>query len=190
LPAVEALIQTIPRIERSKPKVRTTNRLFGVGVAILLLACVLAGCKKGPDDDTLAQNVKAKISADPKLGPQAISVTAKDGVVTLSGTVNTDADKSSAETLAKSVDGVKSVTNSLTTKPVINATPPPVSEDTKLKTDVEAALKKYGVTGVTVAVSSGEVTLSGDIPRAKLQDAMKAANESHPKKVVNKMNIK
>ncbi|HZT58022.1 MAG TPA: BON domain-containing protein [Pyrinomonadaceae bacterium] len=169
---------------------RTTNRLFGVGVAVLLLACALAGCSKGPDDDTLAQNVKAKISADPKLGPQAISVTAKDGVVTLSGTVSTDADKSSAESLAKSVDGVKSVTNSLTTKPVINATPPPVSEDTKLKSDVEAALTKYGITGVTVAVAGGEVTLSGDIPRAKLQDAMKAANESHPKKVVNKMNIK
>jgi hypothetical protein len=34
------------------------------------------------------------------------------------------------------------------------------------------------------------VTLTGEIPRAKLQDAMKAANEAGAKKVNNKLNIK
>lgn len=170
---------------------RATNKLFGVGLTLLLLTGVLAGCKSGPSDETLVQNVKAKLSADARLAPQAINVAAASGAVTLSGTVNTDADKASAEQIAKGVEGVKSVTNSLTVKPpVINATPPPVSEDTKLKSDVSAALTKYGITGITVEVSNGEVTLTGDIPRAKLQDAMKAANESHPKKVNNKMNIK
>lgn len=159
------------------------------GVALMVLACAFAGCNRGPDDATLAANVKAKLAANAALS--SIAVTAKDGVVTLTGTVNSEADKSSAEQIAKGVDGVKSVTNELTVKaPVINATPPPVSEDSKLKSDVSAALTKYGITGVTVAVSNGEVTLTGDIPRAKLQDAMKAAQESHPKKVVNKLNIK
>jgi hyperosmotically inducible protein len=83
---------------------------------MLMLACALAGCNRGPDDGTLAQNVKAKISADPKLGPQAVIVTARDGVVTLAGAVNTDADRSSAAQIAKGVEGVKSVTNNLTTK--------------------------------------------------------------------------
>jgi hyperosmotically inducible periplasmic protein len=167
--------------------VRSATKLLGL--TLLLLSAALAGCGRGPDDATLAANVKAKLASNPALA--SVNVTAQDGVVTLAGTVATDADKSSAEQLAKGVDGVKSVTNNLTVKPpVINATPPPVSEDTKLKNDVTAALTKYGVTGVTVTVSNGEVTLSGDIPKAKLQDAMKAANESHPKKVVNKMNIK
>ena len=53
-----------------------------------------------------------------------------------------------------------------------------------------ANLAKYGITTVTVDVANGEVTLTGNIPRAKLQDAIKAANESHPKKVNNKMVIK
>jgi hyperosmotically inducible periplasmic protein len=172
-------------------KVRSRAKLFSISLSILLLAGALAGCNRGPSDETLAQNVKAKLSADARLGTQPINVTAAGGVVTLAGTVNTDADKSSAEQLAKGVEGVKSVTNNLTVKPpMITATPPPVSEDTKLKTDVTAALTKYGITGVTVTVTNGEVTLTGDIPRAKLQDAMKAANEAHPKKVVNKMNIK
>jgi osmotically-inducible protein OsmY len=46
------------------------------------------------------------------------------------------------------------------------------------------------VKGVTANVSDGQVTLTGEIPRAKLQDAMKAANESNPKKVVNQLTIK
>lgn len=61
--------------------------------------------------------------------------------------------------------------------------------DTALKNTVQANLTKYGVTGVTVSVSNGEVTLQGSVPRAKLQDAMKAANEANPKKVNNQMNV-
>jgi osmotically-inducible protein OsmY len=172
-------------------KVRSHPKILVVSLFILLLTGSLAGCNRGPSDETLAQNVKAKLSADPRLGSQAIAVTAAAGVVTLAGTVSTEADKSSAEQLAKGVEGVKSVTNTLMVKPpVVNATPPPVSEDSKLRNDVTAALTKYGITGVTATVANGEVTLTGDIQRAKLQDAMKAANEAHPKKVINKMNIK
>ena len=72
------------------------------------------------------------------------------------------------------------------------ATPTPVSasEDTAIKNKTEAALTKAGVTGVTVEVNGGEVTLKGDVARAKWQDAMKAANESGAKKVNNQLNDK
>jgi hypothetical protein len=106
--------------------------------------------------------------------------------------VSSEADKAKAEQAAKGVEGVKSVNDSLSVKPPtpINAAPPPVSPDVQLKSTVTANLAKYGVTGITVDVANGEVTLRGDIPRAKLQDAMKAANEAHPKKVLNQMTIK
>ena len=169
---------------------RLLNRIMIAGVSILL-AVGMQACKKGPDDATLAANVKSSLTADSSIPASAITVTAKDGVVTLGGTVGSDTEKSKAEQIAKSVEHVKSVTNNLTVKPpVINAAPPPVSPDAKLKSDVMASLTKYGITGITVETANGEVTLTGDIPRAKLQDAMKAANESHPKKVNNKMNIK
>ncbi len=61
--------------------------------------------------------------------------------------------------------------------------------DAALKNVVEANLTRYGVSGVTVEVNDKEVTLKGSIPRAKLQDAMKAANEASPKKVNNQLNL-
>ena len=72
------------------------------------------------------------------------------------------------------------------------ATPTPVStsDDTAIKNKTEAALTKAGVTGVTVEVKGGEVTLKGDVARAKWPDAMKAANESGAKKVNNQLNDK
>ena len=74
----------------------------------------------------------------------------------------------------------------------VMATPTPVStsEDTAIKNKTEAALTKAGVSGVTVEVKGGEVTLKGDVPKAKWPDAMKAANESGAKKVNNQLNDK
>ena len=70
------------------------------------------------------------------------------------------------------------------------ATPVAASEDTAIKNRTEAALSKAGVTGVTVTVEGGVVTLKGDVPKAKWQDAMKAANESGANRVMNQMNDK
>lgn len=72
--------------------------------------------------------------------------------------------------------------------PTAMATPVSTSEDTAIKNKTEAALSKAGVSGVTVEVKGGEVTLKGDVPKAKWQDAMKAANESGAKKVNNQLN--
>lgn len=79
-----------------------------------------------------------------------------------------------------------------TATPVAMATPTPVtvSEDNAVKNKTEAALTKAGISGVTVEVKGGEVTLKGDVPKAKWQDAMKAANESGAKKVNNQLNDK
>ena len=164
---------------------KLNHRIVRTGVCILLVVAAVA-CHRGPSDADITNAVKAKLSADPALA--AVNVDTHDGVVTLSGTVNTTADAARAAQLAQSVEGVKSVVNNLVAKPT--ATPVVVAPDDPLKTQINANLTKYGVTGVTVTVANGEVTLTGDLPRAKLQDAMKAANEAHPKKVVNKLNLK
>jgi osmotically-inducible protein OsmY len=75
-------------------------------------------------------------------------------------------------------------TGTTTTTPSTSA-----ADDTALRNSVEANLTKYNVTGVTVDVTNGEVTLKGNVPQNKLQDAMKAANEANPKKVNNQMNV-
>jgi osmotically-inducible protein OsmY len=83
-------------------------------------------------------------------------------------------------------------TNTAPTATPMTATPTPVStsEDTAIKNKTEAALTKAGVSGVTVEVKGGEVTLKGDVAKAKWPDAMKAANESGAKKVNNQLNDK
>ena len=149
------------------------------------LAALLGACKKGPDDATLSANVKSQIASQSPALASMVNVETKDGVVTLNGTVDNDAAKTQAEQAAKSVANVKSVVNNLSVKPPIV-----VSEDPKIKSAVDANLAKYDVKGVTTNVADGQVTLTGEIPRAKLQDAMKAANEAKPKKVVNQLTIK
>jgi hypothetical protein len=43
---------------------------------------------------------------------------------------------------------------------------------------------------VTVEVSGGVATLKGDVPTAKFQDAVQAANEGGAKRVMNQLNKK
>ncbi|MGE5724871.1 MAG: BON domain-containing protein [Acidobacteriota bacterium] len=65
------------------------------------------GSATAPDNDALAQQVQQKLSTEPAL--KNVQVEAKKGVVMLSGTVASKADRKHAEELAKSVPGVKKV---------------------------------------------------------------------------------
>jgi osmotically-inducible protein OsmY len=163
---------------------RKSLRLFSVSMA-LCLAALLAGCQRGPDDAALTTSVKSQLASQSPALASMVNVETKDGVVTLTGTVDNESAKGQAEQAAKGVANVKSVVNNLNVKPPIA-----VSEDPKIKNAVEANLAKYNVKGVTANVADGQVTLTGEIPRAKLQDAMKAANEAGAKKVNNQLNIK
>jgi BON domain len=66
-------------------------------LAALLVSTLLGfavGCSKKVSDDTIAQDVQSKVAADPVTNDSAVTVTAKDGKVTLKGTVkNNDAQK-------------------------------------------------------------------------------------------------
>ena len=83
-------------------------------------------------------------------------------------------------------------TNMTAATPIATPTPTPVSpaEDTAIKNKLEAALTKAGVTGVTVEVKGGEVTLKGEVPSAKFNAAVQAANEAGAKKVNNQLSKK
>ena len=160
------------------------KRIFLSGLCLAIVAGAFA-CQSAPDEVTLASAVKMKIAAGSPALANAVTVSAKDGVVTLTGAVDSDAIKSKVEQDAKSVEGVKSVVNNLTVKPPIT-----FSEDSALKNEVMANLARKKITGVTVEVVNGEVTLKGTIERANLQNAMMAANDAKPKKVNNQMTIK
>ena len=93
---------------------------------------------------------------------------------------------------ANNTNAARNTNTTTAATPVATPTPTPVStaEDTAIKNKTEAALSKAGISGVTVEVEGGVVTLKGDVPSAKFQDAVKAANESGAKRVMNQLNKK
>jgi osmotically-inducible protein OsmY len=68
------------------------------------------------DDAEITTKVKAAIFAEPSLKTLQISVDTVKGVVTLSGSVDSQANSDRAKTLASAVTGVASVENRLMTK--------------------------------------------------------------------------
>ncbi|MDO8412967.1 MAG: BON domain-containing protein [Gallionellaceae bacterium] len=69
------------------------------------------------DDAEITAKVKAAIFAEPGLKTLQISVDTVKGIVTLSGSVNTQQNSDSAKALAGAVSGVKEVENKLALKP-------------------------------------------------------------------------
>jgi BON domain len=83
-------------------------------LATFLFATFVASCSNNPTDDTITTDIKAKMFSEPSLKSAAISVTAKDGVVTLSGNVPDDAARETARRIASQTPGVKQVIDTTT----------------------------------------------------------------------------
>ncbi len=66
-------------------------------------------------DAATTSEVKAKLLADDIVPSRKVKVETTDGVVTLTGTVESKAQVERAESIAKAIDGVKSVENDLKT---------------------------------------------------------------------------
>lgn len=158
-------------------------------LTVLMLAFALFMSACGKSDADLLKAANDKLTADKITG---VTVAVKDGVATLTGEVADAAVKSKAEASVKTVEGIKSVTNSCTIKPA--PTPPPPSPDKMIEGTVNEAIKKLALTGanITVAVANGEITLTGDVAKADLVKVMQAANEAkgNATKVNNKLTVK
>lgn len=156
--------------------------LFLVALFTLLIACK-------PSDEKITAAVKTELGTNAALSP--VNATVQEGIVTLTGEVESHELKALAQSSLAEVKGIKSINNSLTVKP---KGPSPeelqkMGEDALL-TKVNENFATYKVEGITATVANGVVTLTGEITRANLQNAMKAAMESGATKVENKMTIK
>ena len=89
--------------------------------ALVIAAALLgpAGCATSPggtswfDDAATTARVKKAIFNEPTLKSMNLSVTTEGGVVALSGTVKSKAERSKATAVATQVEGVKRVKNDL-----------------------------------------------------------------------------
>jgi hyperosmotically inducible protein len=87
--------------------------------ALLLLcfaATVCVAADKVVNDNLIIDQVRIRLSGDAEVKGGALQVDSKQGVVTLTGTVETSRQKDKATKLAKKVKGVKQVVNNLEIK--------------------------------------------------------------------------
>lgn len=141
-------------------------------LTVLCIAATLFLAACGKSDADLKKAVEDKLKADNVAG---VTVDVKSGVATLTGEVADITVKAKAETSAKAVEGIKSVTNSLTTRPLPIATP--AAPDPMLKGKVDEALKKAGCT-ITTEVKDGKIVATGTVPDAKYAECVQAIMQS------------
>ena len=100
-----------------------------IGIAAWVGACALAlsaGCAdtRGKessgayiDDDSITSTVKARMVEDKAVDAAAITVETANGNVVLSGVARSSLEKSTAESIAMKVRGVKAVQNNIAVRP-------------------------------------------------------------------------
>ncbi len=125
-------------------------------------------------NEELQKNVVAAINWEPHLQAAAIGVMVKDGVVTLTGSVNIYAKKAEAGLAAKNVAGVRTVFEDI--KVVCNTKD--TRTDAEIMTAVENAFKWHWdipVEKVTVIVEDNWVLLNGELEWNYQKEAAKNA---------------
>jgi osmotically-inducible protein OsmY len=114
-------------------------------------------------NETLQQDIQNAIKFEPLLHSAEIGVIVKDGIVTLTGTVDSYLKKAEAENATKKVGGVKAIVEKIEIK----------FDDWGKKSDVEIAKDTvyalnqnwtFTADHVTVKVENGWVTLDGSMP--------------------------
>jgi len=101
------------------------TKLFPISAALLLALVVVTGCTKfgARSDSQVASDVQSKLNSDSNIQNKQIGVAADKGVVTLTGTVNSDLERTAAANDAGQIEGVKTVVNNLQTNNAGNQSP-------------------------------------------------------------------
>lgn len=97
------------------------HKLIKPILPLIALVLMLAGCQaitgdtlgQNIDDTTITTTVKGKLAADKGSSVTRVQVDTNRGVVALTGTVESAADRARAEQITRTVGGVKGVANNL-----------------------------------------------------------------------------
>ncbi len=105
------------------------KRLMLHFVLITLITFWLS-CTKKPDDNLIKTDIQTKVNADADLKNDDLQVDSAQGKVTIHGTVETEAERSKAKTIAKAEPGVVSVDDEIIVAPsaeTLAASQPPAA---------------------------------------------------------------
>ena len=141
-------------------------------------------------NENLQKDVQEAIKWEPLLNAAEIGVTAKDGVVTLTGSVDSYSKKLEAEDAAKNVAGVKAVVEKI----VVEFGHLGIKSDNEVASEVVAAFNhnwEVPDENIKVKVEQGWVTLEGEIQWNYQKEAAKKAVRylAGVKGVTNNINV-
>ena len=150
---------------------------------VLIAMALLAGCSRvgSRPDAQVASDVQNKINGDSSIPDKQLNINANNGVITLTGTVASDAARNAAANDAAQIEGVKTVVNNLEVAPASaanqtaqpqeqanNNPPPPVREEARPSPSThyrssrsssrKSASNSGGDTGLRTTVPSGSST--------------------------------
>jgi hyperosmotically inducible periplasmic protein len=158
-------------------------RIVKILLAVLTIASpamfVVAQTQRAPnrDDAVISMRVKAALIANEATKASQINVETRDGVVQLSGFVDSEAMRAAAASSTQRIGGVKKVENKLMIRDA-NRSAGQAVDDTVIAAKVKGELAgKTGIgtaTRVNVEVNSGVVELSGFV--ATLDQKTQAAD--------------
>ncbi|MEL0551156.1 MULTISPECIES: molecular chaperone OsmY [Enterobacteriaceae] len=147
------------------------------------------------DDSTITARVKAALIDDKSISSAGISVKTENKVVTLSGSVDSTAQKEQALSVAKNVKGVTTVTDKLSVSEEQSASLKGYAGDTAITSQIKAKLLADDMVpsrNITVETSDGVVQLSGSVETRQQADraADIAKAISGVKSVENNLSVK
>jgi hyperosmotically inducible protein len=121
--------------------------------------------RKGGGDGWITMKLKLALLANSPTSGFETEVDTKDGVVTLTGIVDTNEAKAAADQTAKEIDGVKSVNNQLQVVPEARRKEINASDD-KIKEEIGKAMDndpKLSDLSLAVDSNAGVVSLEGSV---------------------------
>ena len=157
-------------------KIQSNSLCLGLCLSLSTAAVVatFTGCVAGDqytrssgeyiDDKSIDSRVKDALNDNPEYKFEGVNVTSFKGNVQLSGFVDTYAQKYTASSIAKQVQGVRDVENNITVKSSSESTTGQNVDDKTLITRVDNALGNnpdYKFEEVNVVAFNGTVQLSG-----------------------------
>lgn len=160
---------------------KTTSLLLS-SLALAIVLAIGVGCARKPDDAKISSEVQGKFSQDSGLASKQLTVQANDGVVTLAGAVDNDAQREAAGRQAASVPGVKTVVNNLQVGSASTATaaaPAPTPMQTASATPADKPKAGSGKKS-SKARRSPDSGAAGNSPNDSNANQMSASNQPSP----------
>lgn len=126
------------------------------------------------DDATIATKTKTALIGNKDVPGVGINVEVSDGVVQLSGFVNSETEEAAAITTAQEVEGTKKVLDALvvfTGSRSMGETVDDTTISAKLKTELTKVVGLGSATAINTEVKQGQVLLAGFVGSTKVKNA-------------------